>query len=269
MKKLFQQILILSILAIALIAQITHSTYVFDFATISSNTKVIEDINIIKALTGWNVTNGFVMAVAVELAIFLFVIFNLHKQSFVSMLASMMINMTYYYYHGHKLYSPIHLLESFILPYCIANFSQLLILIGKTNPNDITMNEEFSLIIAKLKSFNLEMFTSILPKFKVNNTLLTNLNKSDYTIQELDKFEKSEKLFDENIIEISQDEVNNIALDGLSLRDKIRYYLSLPDDKKPKNNDELAQLAQCSVPSVIKYKKELKDLRQLNLEGAI
>jgi hypothetical protein len=264
MTKLFQQTLILFILGIALIAQITHSTYVFDYASNNTNTSsIIQDINIIKALTGWNITNGLVMAIAVELAIFLFVVFNLHRQSFVSMIASMIINLNYYAYHGHTYYSIIHLLESFILPYCIANFSQLLLLVGKTNINNLTIKEEFDLIASKLNKFNWEMFISLLPKFLFKSKADTIIDVTPVDLLDTTEpiiLEDNPVVFDDAITDIS----NDVDLSSLSLREKIKYYLSLPDDKKPKNNDELAQLAQCSVPSVIKYKKELRDL---NLNG--
>lgn len=106
----------LLVLALALIAQIPHAAYVFDH--IAGN--IAED--------SWTML-GFSYAIALELAVLMFVVHGKQAESYAFAGASVLVNLSYYAMHDVSLWSleafPAWLV-AFMLPVAIARYSHVI-----------------------------------------------------------------------------------------------------------------------------------------------
>lgn len=104
----------LAVLALALIAQIPHAAYVFD--------------NIASGGDTWTVL-GYCYAIALELAVLMFVVHGKQAESYGFALASVLVNLSYYAMQGVSLFSVQALpawLVAFMLPVAIARYSHVI-----------------------------------------------------------------------------------------------------------------------------------------------
>lgn len=104
----------LVVLALALIAQIPHAAYVFD--------------NIASEDETWTVL-GYSYAIALELAVLMFVVHGKQAESYGFALASVLVNLSYYAMQGVQLFSVQALpawLVAFMLPVAIARYSHVI-----------------------------------------------------------------------------------------------------------------------------------------------
>ena len=106
----------LIVLCSALLAQLPHASDVF---------------RMIVAGTGWPaIIHGFTYAVALELAVLLFVVQHRNVESYIFAAVSILVNLSYYYLHGVALLSVAALpawLVSIALPAAIAQYSHLIV----------------------------------------------------------------------------------------------------------------------------------------------
>jgi len=106
----------LIVLCAALLAQLPHAADVF---------------RLIVAGEGWPaVLHGYAYAVALELAVLLFVVQRRDLESYIFAGVSVMVNLSYYSLHGIQLFSVVALpawLVSIALPAAIARYSHLLV----------------------------------------------------------------------------------------------------------------------------------------------
>ena len=106
----------LLVLCAALLAQLPHAADVF---------------RLIVAGTGWlAVVHGYAYAVALELAVLLFVVQRRNVESYMFAAVSVCVNLSYYALHGVDLFSVAALpawLVSIALPAAIARYSHLLV----------------------------------------------------------------------------------------------------------------------------------------------
>jgi DNA-directed RNA polymerase specialized sigma24 family protein len=114
--KLRTPIATLIVLCAALLAQLPHAADVF---------------RIIVAGDGWPATlHSYAYAIALELAVLLFVVQRRNIESYVFAAVSIMVNLSYYSLHGVNLFSVAGLpawLVSIALPSAIARYSHLLV----------------------------------------------------------------------------------------------------------------------------------------------
>ena len=106
----------LIVLCSALLAQLPHASDVF---------------RMIVAGNGWPaILHGFTYAVALELAVLLFVVQHRNVESYIFAAVSILVNLSYYYLHGVALLSVAALpawLVSIALPAAIAQYSHLIV----------------------------------------------------------------------------------------------------------------------------------------------
>ena len=106
----------LIVLCSALLAQLPHASDVF---------------RLIVAGNGWPaILHGFTYAVALELAVLLFVVQHRNVESYIFAAVSILVNLSYYYLHGVALLSVQALpawLVSIALPAAIAQYSHLIV----------------------------------------------------------------------------------------------------------------------------------------------
>lgn len=110
----------LAVLALALIAQIPHAAYVFDAIPYiaSGNATTIS----------WSAL-GYSYAIALELAVLMFVVHGKQAESYGFAFASVLVNLSYYAMHDVALFSSKALpawLISFMLPVAIARYSHII-----------------------------------------------------------------------------------------------------------------------------------------------
>lgn len=116
----------LIVLCSALLAQLPHAADVF---------------RMIVAGNGWPaILHGFTYALALELAVLLFVVQHRNVESYIFAAVSILVNLSYYYLHGVALLSVAALpawLVSIALPAAIAQYSHLIVAAteqGETQP---------------------------------------------------------------------------------------------------------------------------------------
>lgn len=116
----------LIVLCSALLAQLPHAADVF---------------RLIVAGNGWPaILHGFTYALALELAVLLFVVQHRNVESYIFAAVSILVNLSYYYLHGVALLSVAALpawLVSIALPAAIAQYSHLIVAAteqGETQP---------------------------------------------------------------------------------------------------------------------------------------
>lgn len=115
-KLLRQSFVALFVLALALVAQIPHAAYVFD--------------NVAGPLAkgDWTLL-GFSYAIALELAVLMFVVHGKQAESYAFAFASVLVNLSYYAMHNVQLWSlaafPAWLI-AFMLPVAIARYSHVI-----------------------------------------------------------------------------------------------------------------------------------------------
>ena len=106
----------LIVLCSALLAQLPHASDVF---------------RLIVAGSGWPaILHGFTYALALELAVLLFVVQHRNVESYIFAAVSILVNLSYYYLHGVALLSVAALpawLVSIALPAAIAQYSHLIV----------------------------------------------------------------------------------------------------------------------------------------------
>ena len=106
----------LIVLCSALLAQLPHASDVF---------------RLIVAGNGWPaILHGFTYALALELAVLLFVVQHRNVESYIFAAVSILVNLSYYYLHGVALLSVAALpawLVSIALPAAIAQYSHLIV----------------------------------------------------------------------------------------------------------------------------------------------
>lgn len=106
----------LSVLALALVAQMPHAADVFRL--------------IVHGETGWATLHSYTFAVALELAVLLFVVQNKQAESYGFAAVSVAMNLSYYYLHGVQLFNLASipaLLVSVSLPAAIARYSHAVV----------------------------------------------------------------------------------------------------------------------------------------------
>ena len=106
----------LSVLALALVAQMPHAADVFRLIVHGEN--------------GWATLHSYTFAVALELAVLLFVVQNKQAESYGFAAVSVAMNLSYYYLHGVQLFNLASipaLLVSVSLPAAIARYSHAVV----------------------------------------------------------------------------------------------------------------------------------------------
>ena len=106
----------LGVLALALIAQMPHAADVFKL--------------IVHGSSVWATVHSYSYAIALELAVLLFVVQGRHLESYGFAAVSVCINLSYYYLHSVALFSPSALpawLVSIALPIAIARYSHAVV----------------------------------------------------------------------------------------------------------------------------------------------
>lgn len=113
----------LAVLVAALIAQLPHAADVFRLAVHADGI--------------WATAHSYSYAIALELAVLMFVVQHRNVESYVFAVASICINLAYYYLHGVQLLSveaaPAWLI-SVALPVAIARYSHLIVDAGAHEP---------------------------------------------------------------------------------------------------------------------------------------
>ena len=105
----------LIVLCSALLAQLPHAADVFRMIVMGDGL--------------WPVAHSYTYAVALELAVLLFVVQRRNVESYLFAAVSILVNLSYYYLHGVHLFSVAALpawLVSFALPAAIAQYSHLI-----------------------------------------------------------------------------------------------------------------------------------------------
>ena len=105
----------LLVLCSALLAQLPHAANVFRMIVMGDGL--------------WPVAHSYTYAVALELAVLLFVVQRRNVESYLFAAVSILVNLSYYYLHGVHLFSVAALpawLVSFALPAAIAQYSHLI-----------------------------------------------------------------------------------------------------------------------------------------------
>ncbi len=107
---------VLGVLALALLAQMPHAADVFRLTVKGGNANI------------WTVVHSYSYAVALELAVLLFVVKNRHIESYGFAVVSVFVNLSYYGLHNVNLFSvsafPAYLV-SIALPVAIALYSHV------------------------------------------------------------------------------------------------------------------------------------------------
>lgn len=143
----------LAVLSLALIAQIPHAAYVFD--------------NIASDTSTWTVL-GYSYAIALELAVLMFVVHGKQAESYGFALASVLVNLSYYAMHDVQLFSlqafPAWLI-AVMLPVAIARYSHVIAEVDDVQVNwsamwlqvrtwlpmqELTKDEEFTMRLAEV-----------------------------------------------------------------------------------------------------------------------
>ncbi len=110
---------VLGVLALALLAQMPHAAAVFRMTVHSANSQ---------QASLWEIGHSYSYAVALELAVLLFVIQNRHVESYGFAVVSVFVNLSYYGLHGVNLFAwsafPAYLV-SVALPVAIALYSHV------------------------------------------------------------------------------------------------------------------------------------------------
>lgn len=117
----------LCVLVAALLAQLPHAADVF---------------RLVIAADGWQATlHGYSYALALELAVLLFVVQRRNVESYIFALVSVCVNLAYYHLHGVALFSlsaaPAWLI-SVALPAAIARYSHLIVDAARPQSTDAT-----------------------------------------------------------------------------------------------------------------------------------
>ena len=105
----------LLVLCSALLAQLPHAADVFRLIVMGDGF--------------WPVAHSYTYAIALELAVLLFVVQRRNVESYLFAAVSILVNLSYYYLHGVQLFSVAALpawLVSFALPAAIAQYSHLI-----------------------------------------------------------------------------------------------------------------------------------------------
>ena len=105
----------LIVLCSALLAQLPHAADVFRLIVMGDGV--------------WPVLHSYTYAVALELAVLLFVVQRRNVESYLFAAVSILVNLSYYYLHGVALFTPAALpawLVSIALPAAIAQYSHLI-----------------------------------------------------------------------------------------------------------------------------------------------
>lgn len=106
----------LGVLALALVAQMPHAADVFKL--------------IVHGFSVWSTVHSYSYAIALELAVLLFVVQGRHLESYGFAAVSVCINLSYYYLHNVALFTPAALpawLVSIALPIAIARYSHAVV----------------------------------------------------------------------------------------------------------------------------------------------
>ena len=105
----------LIVLCSALLAQLPHAADVFRLIVMGDGV--------------WPVLHSYTYAIALELAVLLFVVQRRNVESYLFAAVSILVNLSYYYLHGVALFTPAALpawLVSIALPAAIAQYSHLI-----------------------------------------------------------------------------------------------------------------------------------------------
>lgn len=108
---------VLAVLALALLAQMPHAADVFRLTVSTDN-------------NAWSTAHSYSYAIALELAVLLFVVQNRQKESYGFAIVSVLVNLSYYGLHGINLFGlsafPAYLI-SIALPVAIALYSHAVV----------------------------------------------------------------------------------------------------------------------------------------------